>query len=102
MNVRYRVALSEEERSQLQSLIRGGRSKARKLKRAQVLLAADAGSTDAEISANVGIGSATVYRIKQRVCVQGVIVVVVVVVVVIDQRSRRRRRERDGGRSTWS
>jgi hypothetical protein len=44
MNVRYRVELSQAERAQLTALLRGGRCAARKLKRAQILLAADAGA----------------------------------------------------------
>jgi len=43
MNVRYRVELSQAERSELTALLSGGKHAARKLKRAQILLAADAG-----------------------------------------------------------
>ena len=43
MNIRYRVELSEVERSELVALLSGGKHAARKLKRAQILLAADAG-----------------------------------------------------------
>jgi hypothetical protein len=43
MNIRYRVELSEAERAQLTALLSGGKHAARKLKRAQILLAADAG-----------------------------------------------------------
>ncbi len=43
MNVRYRVELSQSEREQLEALLNGGKHSARKLKRAQILLAADAG-----------------------------------------------------------
>src|SRR6185295_5144519 len=39
---------------------------ARKLKRAQILLAADAGIGDAEIAKSVGTGGSTVYRTKRR------------------------------------
>ena len=46
MNIRYRVDLSEAERVELEALLRGGRHAARKLKRAQILLAADAGLPD--------------------------------------------------------
>ena len=46
MNIRYRVELSEAERVELEALLRGGRHAARKLKRAQILLAADAGLPD--------------------------------------------------------
>jgi Homeodomain-like domain-containing protein len=45
---------------------RGGTGVVRVIKRAQILLAADAGSTDEAIAQNVGVGTATVYRIKQR------------------------------------
>src|SRR4051794_13714707 len=46
MNIGYRVDLSDAERSDLEALLRGGRHAARKLKRAQILLAADAGMPD--------------------------------------------------------
>ena len=42
MNIRYRVDLSEAERLELEALLSGGRHAARKLKRAQILLAANA------------------------------------------------------------
>jgi transposase len=66
MNVRYRVELSQSERDQLTALLSGGKHGARKLKRAQILLAADAGASDEAIAANVGVGCSTVYRIKRR------------------------------------
>lgn len=40
MNVRYRVELSQIERDVLTAMLRGGKHAARKLKRAQILLAA--------------------------------------------------------------
>ena len=46
MNIRYRVELSQAERSKLTALLNGGKDSARKLKRAQILLAADAGASD--------------------------------------------------------
>jgi len=46
MNIRYRVELSEAERAELMALLSGGRHAAHKLKRAQILLAADAGVSD--------------------------------------------------------
>src|SRR6516162_747324 len=66
MNVRYRVELNQTERDQLKALLSGGRHAARKLKRAQILLAADAGASDEEIARNVGVGGSTVYRTKRR------------------------------------
>lgn len=66
MNVRYRVELSQAERSELTALLSGGKRSARKLKRAQILLAADAGGSDAEIARSIGVGGSTVYRTKRR------------------------------------
>ena len=51
MNIRYRVELSEAERDELAALLSGGKQAARKLKRAQILLAADAGASDEAIAA---------------------------------------------------
>ena len=66
MNVRYRVDLNQDEREQLDTMLRGGKHAARKLKRAQILLAADAGETDEAIAANVSVGLSTIYRTKRR------------------------------------
>jgi transposase len=66
MNVRYRVELNQTERDELKALLSGGKHAARKLKRAQILLAADAGVSDDAIAASVGVGGSTVYRTKQR------------------------------------
>ena len=66
MNVRYRVELSQTERAELTALLSGGRHAARKLKRAQILLAADAGASDDDIATSVGVCGSTVYRTKQR------------------------------------
>jgi transposase len=71
MNIRYRVTLSSDERSQLLALIGGGQVSVRKVKRCQVLLAAAAGSTDEAIAANVRVGTSTVYRTKQRFVEEG-------------------------------
>ena len=66
MNVRYRIELSQTERSELTALLSGGKQAARKLKRAQILLAADAGVSDDDIATSVDVGGSTVYRTKQR------------------------------------
>lgn len=71
MNIRYRVTLSSEERTALQALVGGGKAAVRKVKRAQILLAAAAGSKDETIAANVGVGTSTVYRTKQRFVEEG-------------------------------
>jgi transposase len=66
MNVCWRVELNQEERDQLGQMLSGGTHAARRLKRAQILLAADAGESDAAIAANVAVGLSTVYRTKRR------------------------------------
>jgi transposase len=66
MNIRYRVDLSEAERSHLETMLKGGTHAARKLKRAQILLAADARVLDATIATSLGVGGSTVYRTKRR------------------------------------
>jgi transposase len=66
MNVRYRIELNETERDKLAALLNAGKHRARKLKRAQILLAADSGASDDHIAASVHVGGSTVYRTKQR------------------------------------
>ena len=58
--------LSQTERTELTELLSGGKHAARRLKRAQILLAADGGASDEAIATNVGVGSSTVYRTKRR------------------------------------
>ena len=71
MNIRYRVTLSSEERGQLLALVNGGRVPVRRVKRAQILLAAAAGSSDERIAAHVSVGTSTVYRTKRRFVEEG-------------------------------
>ena len=66
MAIRCRVELSEAERGELQALLGGGKHAARKLKRAQILLAADAGVPDDAIATSLAVGGSTVYRTKRR------------------------------------
>jgi len=66
MNTRYRVELNEAERTQLAALLGGGKHPARKLKRAQILVAAAAGIADEDIANSVSVGGSTVYRTKRR------------------------------------
>src|ERR1700726_4234027 len=66
MNVRYRVELSQAEREELRKLLSGGKQAVRKFKRAQILLAADAGASDEEIATSVAASGSTVYRTKRR------------------------------------
>ena len=71
MNIRYRIDLDEAERAQLAKMLSGGKHAARRIKRAQILLAADAGISDEEITRTVSVSSSTVYRIKRRFVLSG-------------------------------
>jgi len=66
MNVRYRVDLSQAERNELGALVSGGKLPVRRLKRMQILLAADAGVADEAIAAAVQTSGSTIYRTKKR------------------------------------
>ena len=71
MNVRFRVTLTTEERDWLQSFVLAGKGAFRRLKRAQILLASEAGATDATIAQNVSVGTSTVFRTKRRFVEEG-------------------------------
>src|SRR5919199_3112411 len=72
MNVRYRVELGEVERGELHGMLSGGKRAARKLKRAQILLAADAGVADETVATSLAVGRSTVSRVKRRLVEGGV------------------------------
>lgn len=72
MNVRYMVDLTAEERQELAAMVANGRTRARQLRRTQVLLAADAGIADHTIAVSIGVSPATVYRTKRRFVERGV------------------------------
>lgn len=63
---RYIVSLTPEEREALVALTSKGEIRARKMKRAQILLKADQGATDAEIVAALGVSRPCVERLRQR------------------------------------
>ena len=63
---RYVVRLEGEERDQLERLIRGGRSPARKVARARILLKADAGWGIERIMEALDTSAGTVCRTKRR------------------------------------
>ena len=54
MNIRYRIDLMAEERDELGRLLSAGKCAARRLKRAQILLAAADGVSDQEIERTIG------------------------------------------------
>ena len=66
MNVKYKVTLNEVERLELEQLTSSGKSAARRIKRAQVLLMSDHGAyEDHEISDILSVSASTIYRIKR-------------------------------------
>jgi hypothetical protein len=77
---KYVVELTKEERERLLKLIRAGEASARMLNRARILLKADTGEhsegkdpalADREISEMLETSSATVGRVRERFCRQG-------------------------------
>ena len=64
---KYVVELTAEERKTLEHLVHRGKSSARKLTRARILLHAEEGLTDEEIALALAVGVATVERTRQRV-----------------------------------
>ena len=63
---KYRVDLTAHERETLLNLMRSGRTTARQVTRARLLLKADAGLTEEEIAEEVAICRGTVERTRQR------------------------------------
>jgi transposase len=72
---KYRVTLQDDERQQLRQLLSRGKADVRRLKHAQILLAADEcdapASTDDQIRQTLGVGSATVERVRRRFVEEG-------------------------------
>jgi transposase len=74
MNKRHIVELIEEERDALRVLVSSGKTKARKLTHARILLKADSGPggpawPDRKISQALDVGVATIERVRKR-CVE--------------------------------
>ena len=68
---KYLVDLTEDERATLHALVRRGKTSARKVTRARILLHAARGATDAEVVSALGVGVATVERIRRRFVEEG-------------------------------
>jgi transposase len=73
---RYRITLEAEERGQLEQLLSKGKADVRRLKHAQILLAADESPgrpahKDEQIATAVNVGRATVERIRRRFVEEG-------------------------------
>jgi transposase len=68
---KYVVDLSEEERAQLESIIRKGKSSARLQARARILLKADEGMLNQDIMSALDVSETMVYRARQRLVEEG-------------------------------
>jgi transposase len=71
MAKKYIVELTADEKEQLLDLTRKGKTSARKLKRAQILLLANEDKSDETICAALHVGLATVERIRKRFVLEG-------------------------------
>ena len=71
MAKKYVVELTDEERQQLLTLLKKGKVAARTVCRAQMLLQADAGTSDVGIAAALHVGVATVERTRKRFVEEG-------------------------------
>lgn len=77
MEKRYRVTLTNQERQDLEQLVSSGKSAAKKLTRARVLLLADQAEggpakSDPEIVESLRCGRATVERVRKRFVEEGI------------------------------
>lgn len=73
----YKVTLTDEERQQLNALVRKGKGEARRLTRARILLMADENQSDvawkdADIAKALGVHVSTVERIREKCVEMGV------------------------------
>jgi hypothetical protein len=76
MAIRYLVTLTAEERDELIALVSAGKSSARTITRARILLKADQGTggpawNDAEITEALDCGRRTVSRVRERFVERG-------------------------------
>ncbi len=71
MQKKYRVALSDQQKTQLLQVVKKGKASARQITRAHILLQSHAGAADAEIAENLHTSIATVERTRKRFVQQG-------------------------------
>ena len=70
--IKYRVTLTDDEVDLLETLLRKGKSAARKQTRARILLKAAAGCKDAEIMEALAISATMIYNTRQKCVEEGV------------------------------
>jgi transposase len=68
---KYLVKLDPDERAKLEAMVRGGRESVRRVKRALILLAVDAGHKDEDIAAQVHAHRTTVEHVRKRFAEEG-------------------------------
>ena len=73
---KYRVTLTAEERCELEQLVRKGKTAARKLAHARILLLADEGNDrmgrpEEQIAETLQVGLRTVSRVRKRFVTEG-------------------------------
>ena len=68
---KYAVRLAPEHREELQNLIRVGKSSARVIARARILLKSNDGWAAPKVAEALDVALGTVYRIKQRFAEEG-------------------------------
>jgi transposase len=76
MQKKYHVTLTAEERAELERMVSSGKSAARKLNHARILLIADEGEggpgwTDDQIVEALNVGLSTVWRVRRRFVEEG-------------------------------
>jgi transposase len=71
MAKKYLVDLTDDERNHLLALLKKGKVAARKVRRAQILLQASEGASDAALAAALHVGVATVERTRKRFVEEG-------------------------------
>ena len=73
---KYSIALTAEQRQELETLLQSGYSSARSLTHAQILLKSDNGPqgsnwTDKQVQESFGVGASTIRRVRQRFAAEG-------------------------------
>ncbi len=66
------VSLTGEQREELKRISRSGKSSARRVVRARILLKSDIGETDQEISEALDVGVATIERVRRKFAAGGI------------------------------
>ena len=68
---KYAVRLAQEQREELQRLVRVGKNSARVTARARILLKSDGGWAAPQVAEALDVALSTVYRVKQRFAEEG-------------------------------